>query len=165
MKNLFKFLFILVFFLISKNLKADTLFISLQEAYTNNPKLNAERANVRATYQEKNLAISEFMPSITISGYASEQDNTGDYIADSNFYPSEQSLLIEQKIFDGFGGVANYKKQKYEYYSHLHQVSIISLVVVSIILGLGYANLINGMNSLLVSAIIIVGLMIYAVYY
>ena len=117
MKNLFKILFILVFFLISKNLKADTLFISLQEAYTNNPKLNAERANVRATYQEKNLAISEFMPSITISGYASEQDNTGDYIADSNFYPSEQSLLIEQKIFDGFGGVANYKKQKYEYIS------------------------------------------------
>ena len=115
MKNLFKILFILVFFLISKNLKADTLFISLQEAYTNNPKLNAERANVRATYQEKNLAISEFMPSITISGYASEQDNTGDYIDDSNFYPSEQSLLIEQKIFDGFGGVANYKKQKYEY--------------------------------------------------
>jgi hypothetical protein len=39
------------------------------------------------------------------------------------------------------------------------------LVVVSIILGLGYANLINGVNSLLVSAIIIIGLMIYAVYY
>jgi len=55
------------------------------------------------------------MPNITISGYASEQDNTSDHGADSNFYPSEQSLLIEQKIFDGFGGVANYKKQKYEY--------------------------------------------------
>ena len=58
-----------------------------------------------------------------------------------------------------------YQKQKYEYYSYLHQVSVISLVSVSIILGLGYANLINGVNSLLVSAIIIVGLMIYAVYY
>ena len=31
------------------------------------------------------------------------------------FKPSEQSLLIEQKIFQGFGGIANFKKQKYEY--------------------------------------------------
>jgi outer membrane protein len=87
-------------------LKADTLIISLKAAYTNNSKLNAERASVRATYQDTNLAISEFMPNITVSGYASEQDNTSDHGADSNFYPTEQSLLFEQKIFDGFGGVA-----------------------------------------------------------
>ena len=115
MKKLFNIIIAIVFFLISTHLKADTLTISLKEAYTNNPKLNAERANVRATYQDKNLAISEFMPNITVSGYASEQDNTSDHGTDSNFYPSEQSLLIEQKLFDGFGGVANYKKQKYEY--------------------------------------------------
>ena len=114
MKKLFNIIIVIVFFLISTHLKADTLTISLKEAHTNNPKLNAERANVRATYQDKNLAISEFMPNITVSGYASEQDNTSDHGADSNFYPSEQSLLIEQKLFDGFGGVANYKKQKYE---------------------------------------------------
>ena len=115
MKKVFNIIAVIIFVLTSTNLKADTLIVSLKEAYTNNSKLNAERASVRATYQDKNLAISEFMPNITVSGYASEQDNTSDHGADSNFYPSEQSLLIEQKIFDGFGGVANYKKQKYEY--------------------------------------------------
>ena len=30
----------------------------------------------------------------------------------SNFNPSEQSLEIEQKIFQGFSGVANLKKKK-----------------------------------------------------
>ena len=86
---------------------------SLNSAYLNNPKLNAERANVRAISHEKEGALSEFRPSITISGYVSEQDNTkGD---ESNYKPSEQSLLIEQKIFQGFGGIANLKKQKYEY--------------------------------------------------
>ena len=110
MKKLFNIITVIIFVLTSTNLKADTLIISLKAAYTNNSKLNAERASVRATYQDTNLAISEFMPNITVSGYASEQDNTSDHGADSNFYPTEQSLL-----FDGFGGVANYKKQKHEY--------------------------------------------------
>ena len=111
MKKVFNIIAVIIFVLTSTNLKADTLIVSLKEAYTNNSKLNAERASVRATYQDKNLAISEFMPNITVSGYASEQDNTSDHGSDSNFYPTEQSLLIEQKIFDGFGGVANYQKQ------------------------------------------------------
>ena len=106
MKKLFNIITVIIFVLTSTNLKADMLIISLKEAYTNNPRLNAERASVRATYQDKNLAISEFMPNITVSGYASEQDNTSDHGADSNFYPTEQSLLVEQKIFDGF---TNYK--------------------------------------------------------
>ena len=95
------------------NLKADTLFDSLNAAYLKNPKLNAERANVRAISEEKKKALSEFMPSVTISGYVSEQDNTRGN--ESNYKPSEHSLLIEQKIFQGFGGVANLKKQEYEY--------------------------------------------------
>ena len=49
MKKLFNIIIAIVFFLISPHLKADTLTISLKEAYTNNPKLNAERASVRAT--------------------------------------------------------------------------------------------------------------------
>ena len=93
--------------------KANTLFESLNSAYLNNSKLNAERASMRASKEEKKEALSEFLPSITISGYVSEQENTnpGD---DTNFRPSEQSILIEQKIFQGFEGVANLKKKKYE---------------------------------------------------
>ena len=113
MKCFFKILLIVIFTLGFNESEANTLLDSLNSAYLNNPKLNAERANVRAISHEKEGALSEFKPSITISAYVSEQDNTkGD---ESNYKPSEQSLLIEQKIFQGFGGIANLKKQKYEY--------------------------------------------------
>ena len=113
MKCLYKIALIFIFALSFNESKADTLLDSLSSAYLNNPKLNAERANVRAVNEDKKEAYSAFIPSITISGYVSEQDNTkGD---ESNFEPSEQSLLIEQKIFQGFSGVAKLKKKKYEY--------------------------------------------------
>jgi len=90
--------------------RATTLFDSLNSAYLNNPKLNAERANMRASREEKRESVSVFLPSVTISGYVSEQDNTnpGD---DTRFHPSEQSIEIEQKIFQGFSGVSNLRKK------------------------------------------------------
>ena len=90
--------------------RANTLFDSLNSAYLNNLKLNAERASMRASNEEKKEAVSEFLPSITVSGYVSEQENTnpGD---DTNFRPSEQAVEIEQKIFQGFSGVSNFKKK------------------------------------------------------
>ena len=114
MKYFFKIILIITFVLFFKEVKANTLFESLNSAYVNNPKLNAERASMRATIEEKREAVSEFLPTITISGYVSEQENTnpGD---DTNFRPSEQSILIEQKIFQGFEGVANLKKKKQEH--------------------------------------------------
>ena len=110
-KNLFRFSFVFIFLLSFSETKAGTLFDSLNSAYLNNPKLNAERASMRASNEEKKQSISEFLPSVTISGYVGEQDNTnpGD---DTNFRPSEQSILVEQKIFQGFGGVANLQKKK-----------------------------------------------------
>jgi len=113
MKYLIKIILIVFFVLKGNEIKANTLFDSLYSAYLNNPKLNAERANKRASKEENKGAISEFLPSITISGYVSEQDNSGTVAG--NFTPSEQSMKIEQKIFQGFGGVANLKKKKYGY--------------------------------------------------
>ena len=113
MKYFFKILLIVIFTIDFNETEANTLLDSLNSAYLNNLKLNAERANVRAINENKQEALSEFKPSITISGYVSEQDNTRG--SESNYKPSEQSLLIEQKIFQGFGGIANLKKQKYEY--------------------------------------------------
>ena len=112
MKYFNKIILILTLIVFTEQLQANTLMESLNSAYKNNSKLNAERASMRASKEEKKEAVSEFLPSITISGYASEQDNTGG-VADSNFKPSEQSMLIEQKIFQGFGGVANFKKKNY----------------------------------------------------
>ena len=112
MKNLFKILLIIIFVLSFSESNANTLFDSLNSAYLTNTKLNAERANLRASKEEKKESISEFLPSVTISGYVSEQDNTnpGD---DTNFRPSEQSIEIEQKLFQGFSGVSNLKKKMY----------------------------------------------------
>ena len=100
MNKFFKILIILSFVLGLSELRAENLFDSLKAAYLTNPKLNAERANLRAVSEGENEALSEFKPSITISGYVSEQDNTETRGAnDSHVKPSEQSLLIEQKIF------------------------------------------------------------------
>ena len=112
MKYFFKIVLTVIFALGFNESRANTLFDSLNSAYLNNPKLNAERANMRAAKEEKRESVSEFLPSITISGYVSEQDNTnpGD---DTNFRPSEQSIEIEQKVFQGFSGVSNLKKKMY----------------------------------------------------
>jgi len=112
MKFLFKILLVLIFALKINLSKADTLLDSLNSAYLNNPKLNAERASMRASKEEKREAISEFLPSVTISGYVGEQDNKVPG-SDTNFRPSEQSVTVEQKVFQGFSGVANLKKKQY----------------------------------------------------
>ena len=112
MKFLFKIILILIFALSVNVAKANTLLDSLKSAYLNNSKLNAERAKMRASKEETREAVSEFLPSITISGYVSEQENTNPG-EDTNFRPSEQSVTVEQKVFQGFGGVANLKKKKY----------------------------------------------------
>ena len=111
MKYFLKAVLVITFTLGFNESRANTLFDSLNSAYLNNPKLNAERANMRASKEEKRESVSEFLPSITISGYVSEQNNSGD--SSSNFEPSEQALEIEQKIFQGFSGVSNLRKKMY----------------------------------------------------
>jgi len=111
MKKLYKILLTVVFTLSFSESNANTLLNSLNSAYLNNSKLNAERANMRASKEEKREAVSEFLPSVTISGYISEQENTNPG-TDTNFEPSEQSITVEQKIFQGFGGVANLQKKR-----------------------------------------------------
>tara|TARA_Y100000590_G_scaffold273834_1_gene307488 strand:+ start:2263 stop:3549 length:1287 start_codon:yes stop_codon:yes gene_type:complete len=113
MKYLFKIVLLITFVFSINESKANTLLDSLNSAYKNNLKLNAERANMRATKQEKRETISEFLPSVTISGYRSEQDNTKGNSRDSSLRPKENSMLIEQKIFQGGSGVANFIKKKH----------------------------------------------------
>tara|TARA_B100000686_G_scaffold225579_1_gene232750 strand:- start:514 stop:1839 length:1326 start_codon:yes stop_codon:yes gene_type:complete len=113
MKYFIRIIFTTIFFIGFAESKAETLIDSLSSAYLNNPKLNAERASMRASKEEKREAVSEFLPKVTISGYESEIENTNPVGEDdTNFRPSEQSILVEQKIFQGFGGVANLQKKK-----------------------------------------------------
>jgi len=113
MKIFFKITLTIIFFLKAFNSEANTLFESLNSAYLKNPLLNAARANMRASKEEKRESISEFLPSVTVSGYISDQDNDLSSGTDTNFEPSEQAMVIEQKIFQGGGGVANFKKKQY----------------------------------------------------
>ena len=112
MKYFFKIILILIFTLSFSESKANTLLESLQSAYLNNSKLNAERANMRASREEKREAVSEFLPSVTISGYNSALDNSKGTAGDLYIEPKERSLLVEQKIFQGFRGVANLQKKR-----------------------------------------------------
>ena len=112
MKYFLKIVLILTFIITFNESKADSLLDSLQSAYIKNSKLNAERANMRASREEKREAISEFLPSITISGYRKSQDNIKGNEASTRIKPKEQSILVEQKIFQGFGGVANLQKKR-----------------------------------------------------
>ena len=112
MKFFFKVTLIVIFTFVFNESKANTLLESLQSAYLNNSKLNAERANMRASREEKREAVSEFLPSVTISGYRSAQDNTKGNSDDLYIEPKEQSILVEQKIFQGFAGVANLQKKR-----------------------------------------------------
>jgi len=112
MKKIFRNLIISAFFLFSTELKASTLFDSLNSAYLKNSNLNAQRASMRASKEEKRGSISEFLPSVTLSGYVGEQENTISG-SDTNFTPSEQAMTVEQKLFQGGSGIANLKKKKY----------------------------------------------------
>ena len=112
MKILFKTILILTFILKASYADAGTLFFFFSSAFLKNPKLNAERASMRASKEEKREAVSEVLPSVTKSSYSSEQDNTNPG-ADTSFSPSEQSMTIEQKIFQGGSGVASFMKKKH----------------------------------------------------
>ena len=110
-------IFILTFFLQTDSF-AVNLSKALLEAYKNNPELNAERENISVSKQNLNISKSEFLPSITVSGSKSSeettklinQDGSNARIGDRN--PETKSIKIEQKIFQGFGGIADYKKSK-----------------------------------------------------
>ena len=115
MKKIILTLFI--FFNLS-NSYAIGLSDALSLAYKKNPELNAERENIKASKQDLNISKSEFLPSVTLSGTKSSQDTSkltnqdGSNATINDVNPETKSIKIEQKIFQGFGGVADYEKNK-----------------------------------------------------
>jgi len=102
----------------SKKVFAVSLSEALLQAYKNNPELNAERENIKISQQDLKISKSEFLPSVTLSGSKS-QENTGKLtnqsgtnatITDVN--PKTKSITIEQKLFQGFGAIADLEKNK-----------------------------------------------------
>ena len=150
MKNI---LLIVIFCFFSTNISAQDVIKTLSEAFKNNSKLNAERASLKATKQGVNISRGEFLPSVTISGNISSQEDTGrtnqsgETLADLNSTPETRSVLIEQKIFSGFSNYNNLKKSqleleyaKYEL-TKLEQEVILSAATAYYNLGFNYKNL------------------------
>ena len=104
--------------LISQNVLAVGLLQALKQAYTNNPVLNAERENIQVSKEDLNISKSEFLPTVTLSGSKSEEDTkkltdrTGANSSITDVNPKSQSVVIEQKIFKGFAGIAGLQKSK-----------------------------------------------------
>ena len=70
--------------------------------------------------QDVNISRGEFLPSVTISGNISSQEDTnrtnqsGEKLTNTNSTPETRSILIEQKIFSGFSNYNNLKKSQLE---------------------------------------------------
>ena len=116
-----KFLIIITFFIFNFNLAFASEFLTyLENAYKNNPTLNAERKNYKAIKENVNISRSEFLPSVSISGSQNSQQNSnrtnqvGTAQPDTSNTTETQSVSVDQKIFQGFQGYNSIKKSKLE---------------------------------------------------
>jgi len=116
-----KFIIIFIFFLSNANVIFASEFLSyLENAYKNNPTLNAERENYKAINENINISRSEFLPSVSISGTQNSQQNSnrssqaGSALPNTSNTSEVQSVTVNQKIFQGFQGYNSIKKSKLE---------------------------------------------------
>ena len=96
--------------------RADTLEGALIQAYQNNPSLNSQRANVRATDEGVPQALSGYRPKVTVTASGGEQSlsstaKTGgivpgtavNYLTQSGYNaPYSAGATITQTLFNGF---------------------------------------------------------------
>tara|TARA_Y100001958_G_C21232873_1_gene558824 strand:- start:162 stop:1457 length:1296 start_codon:yes stop_codon:yes gene_type:complete len=113
-----KILLILLVATYPSQIFAKTLSEALMLAYKTNPELNAERESANASKQDLNISKSDFLPSVTLLGSKSSEDTSkltnqdGSNATITDVNPETKSIKIEQKIFQGLGGVADYKKNQ-----------------------------------------------------
>ena len=99
-------LFILMNIFLICNANAITLIEAIKEAYDNNPKLNAERENLKISKENINISKSNFLPTVTISGYKSAENTSkltnrsGEDASKDDVNPLQTSILVEQKLYD-----------------------------------------------------------------
>ena len=93
----------------------------VEQAIKINPKINAERENLKAIKQNQNLSKSEFLPSLTISGSQTSTetsnivDHSGTRTGDTKRNTESKKISIDQKLFQGFQGYNNLKKSRLEF--------------------------------------------------
>ncbi len=117
-----KYIIILIVIFNFNGLLADNnVIFFVESALQNNPKLNAERENLKAIKQNKNISRSEFLPSLTISGSQTSTETSniinqsGSRSADTSRNTETKKISVDQKIFQGFQGYNNLKKSRLEF--------------------------------------------------
>jgi outer membrane protein len=111
-------LLLLTLILVNQKAFAVSLSEALLQAYINNPELNAERENIQVSKEDLNISKSEFLPTVTLSGSKSQEstekltDRSGTNSTITDVDPQSQSVVIEQKLFQGFAGLAGMEKSK-----------------------------------------------------
>lgn len=82
----------------------ETLRQALYSAYTTNPKLDAERAKLRATDEEVSRAESGFRPVVNGSADVGRQSSTSNPTSDTSGTtdPWGYSISVRQSVFNGF---------------------------------------------------------------
>ncbi len=117
-----KYIFIFIVFFFNLNLASASEFLNyLENAYKNNPTLNAERENYKAIKENINISRSDFLPEVTVSetktsSQTSNRTNqSGASLSDTNNDTTTKSISVDQKIFQGFQGINNLEKSKLEF--------------------------------------------------
>ena len=135
--------YFVIFFLIVKfnilHAENNVLFF-VEAALQKNPKINAERENLKAVKQNENISKSEFFPSLTISGSQTSTetsniiDQSGVRSGDTKRNTETKKISVDQKIFQGFQGYNNFKKSRLEFekakkqYKQVEQDTILNSV-------------------------------------
>lgn len=115
--------YIIIFFVILNlnHLYAENgVLFFVESALKNNPKINAERENLKSVKQNINISKSEFLPSLTISGSQTSTKSTNIVNQDrstsgeSKRNTETKKFSVDQKIFQGFQGYNKFKKSQLE---------------------------------------------------
>ena len=134
------FIFLFLIFKFNFLLAENNVIFYVESALQNNPKINAERENLKAIRQNENISRSEFLPSLTISGSQTSTetsniiDHSGTRSGDTKRNTETKKISIDQKIFQGFQGYNNFKKSRLEFekakneYKQVEQETILSSV-------------------------------------
>ena len=75
---------------------------ALASAYSSNPKLEAERASLRATDEEVSKALSGWKPNISVTGsYGYTENTVGTFLPIPDGHPQGVTVTLAQPIFNG----------------------------------------------------------------
>jgi len=118
--KIISFILFFTFNFISAYSETNIIFY-LESTYKNNPKLNAERENLKAIKENINISRAEFLPNISLSGSVDNTQSTnktnslGNKTADSSLKKETKTVSVDQKLFQGFTGYNSFKKSKLEF--------------------------------------------------